>query len=182
MYISDEKNYPAISKRSLPSAPETTGGHFQKEVFLTWQAPEHSFHPKTKKWYLYAALVLLAIIGYATYTNSPIMAITFILIGVVGYIYLNKEPRIIEFKITSDGVLADRSLYEFDSIESFWIFYQPEHETFLSLKLKNRFTSFAHIPLPEGSPEKIHAVLTRYLPEEKQNLTLVDLFEKILRL
>ena len=66
----------------------------------------HGVIERDKKWYLIIFGILFLIVGYAIYTNGIIMAITFILIGVVGYIYINKEPQILNFMITDQGVFA----------------------------------------------------------------------------
>jgi len=147
---------------------------------MHWQAPEYEKYEKGRRWYLYAALVLLAIIGYAVYTNSPIMAITFILIGVVGYIFINREPKTIGFAITRDGIIAGREIYEFDHIKSFWIFYEPHDIKVVSLHTKSMFMPFVHIPIHEEDPVEIRRILLEYTPEVKQDPSLVDTFERLL--
>ena len=124
----------------------------------------------------------MAIIIYAVYTNSPIMAITFILIGMVGYIFLNKEPQIIDFAITPRGIVAGREIYEFENIESFWIFYEPNHLKIVSLHMKHKFLPYIHIPVHEEDPVEIRALLMECIPEIKQEHDIVDAFERIIGL
>ena len=64
-------------------------------------------------------LLLLAIIVYAIITNSILMAITFILIGMLGYVYAEREPRLIQMEINPDGVVVDKIMYEYDDLKSF---------------------------------------------------------------
>lgn len=149
-------------------------------ALLHWRAPEYEKYEKGTRWYLYAALVLLAIIGYAAYTNSPVMAITFILIGVVGYIFINRDPRTIDFAVTRDGLLAGREFYDFDNIQSFWIFYEPHDIKVISLHTKGLLMPFVHIPIHEEDPVRIREVLLEYLPEVKQEPSVVDTFERLL--
>jgi hypothetical protein len=153
-----------------------------ENILFSWQAPEFEAFEREKRWYLWVALILLIIIGYATYTNSPVMAITFILIGVVGYIYLNKEPRVLNFQITDKGISAGKDFYDFDSINSFWIFENSTPFDSLSLHTKNRLMSFIHIPCPEEASIKLRFLLREYIPEEKQELTLADSLEKFFHL
>ena len=147
---------------------------------MHWQAPEYEKYEKGRRWYLYAALVLLLIIGYAVYTNSPVMAITFILIGVVGYIFINRDPRTIAFAITRDGMLAGHELYDFDNIRSFWIFYEPHDIKVVSLHTKSLLMPYVHIPIHEEDPVNIREILLQYIPEVKQDPSLVDTFERLL--
>jgi len=149
-------------------------------VLHYWQAKEHEFYEKDNRWYLIVALLLVAVVGYSVYTNSPIMAITFILIGVTGYITLNKKPRIIDFAITEDGIVAGNKSYEFDEIKSFWIFYEPGAMKVISLHTKSKLMPLAAIPIGNEDPVKLRSILLEYIPEIKQNLSAVDKFERIM--
>jgi hypothetical protein len=150
------------------------------KALLRWQAPEYEINEKTHKWYLYAALVLIAIVAFALYTDSPVMAITFVLIGVVGYIFIGREPRIVNFTITREGVIANRQLYEFENMKSFWIFYEPGDIKVVSLHMKSNLLPFVHIPVHDEDPVEIREVLLEYVPEIKQDPSLVDAFERLL--
>lgn len=161
---------------------------FQKETMekilsgalLHWRAPEYEKYERGRKWYLYVTLVLLAIIGYAVYTDSPIMAITFVLIGVVGYIFINRDPQIIDFAVTRDGIIAGREMYDFDAVKSFWIFYEPHDIKVVSLHTKSALMPFTHIPIHDENPVEIRRVLLEYIPEIKQDPSLVDTFERLI--
>lgn len=149
-------------------------------ALLRWRAPEYEKYERGRKWYLYVALVLLAIIGYAVYTDSPIMAITFVLIGVVGYIFINRDPQIIDFAVTRDGIIAGREMYDFDAVKSFWIFYEPHDIKVVSLHTKSTLMPYAHIPIHDEDPVEIRRVLLEYIPEVKQDPSLVDTFERLI--
>jgi len=151
-------------------------------VLLHWQGPEYEHYPKEKKWYAVATLILSAIIIYALITNSPIMAITFVLIGVVGYIQLEKTPRVLDFKVTVDGVTAGNELYEFDNIKSFWIFYEPPHTKILSLHTDAMLMPYVHIPVHQIDPVKLREILLDFVPEEKQQPTFIDTVERLLHI
>jgi hypothetical protein len=149
-------------------------------ALLRWRAPEYEKYEKGRKWYLYVALILSAIIAYAVYTDSPIMAITFVLIGVVGYIFLNRDPQTIDFAVTRDGIIAGKEMYDFDSIKSFWIFYEPHNIKVISLHTKSMLLPYVHIPIHDEDPVEIRRVLLEYIPEAKQDPSLVDTFERLL--
>jgi len=144
-----------------------------------WEAQEHEVFEKSKNWYLVAALILVAIIAYSVYTNSPVMSITFILIGVVGYIFLNKEPRILKFGIIEEGMVAGKEIYPFENINSFWIFYEPDNLKVVSLKMKSKLVPIVHIPIGDEDPVMIREMLLEYIPEEKQELSVADRLERI---
>lgn len=152
------------------------------EVLIEWQGPEYEHHPKEKKWYLVASLIIAAIVIYALVNNSPIMAILFILIGIVGYIQLEKPPRLLNFKVTHDGVWAGNELYDFDDIKSFWIFYEPPHTKILSLHIDAILTPYIHIPVHQIDPVELREVLMDFVPEEKQKPTIIDTIERVLHI
>jgi len=156
----------------------------KKEVVdsVSWRAPEYEVYEKSATWYLVAIVLLGIIIAYALWKDSPIMAITFILIGVVGYLQLQKEPRILDFSINHNGIRAGNEIYEFDNIESFWIFYDPPHTKTLSLHTNASFIPFVHIPLADEDPVVVREVLMKFVPEEKQEAGFVDALERFLHI
>jgi hypothetical protein len=152
------------------------------EVLLSWQAPEYESYERDKKWYTVMTLALMAIIAYALFTNSPIMAITFILIGIIEYIYISREPEILNFAITEKGIVVEKEIYEFESLKSFWIFRDETWFESLSLKTKNNLMPYLHIPLAQMDPEEVQRVIAPFLREEKQEIRLADTLHRLLRL
>lgn len=176
---SQNKIHPATTKHGNETGEHP---HYSQKILARWAAPEFEVYEKNGRWHLYLALILLAIIGYALYINSPLMAITFILIGVLGYIYANKEPRLIDFSITTHGMIAGREIYDYDNIESFWIFYDPEHAKLLSLKTKSHLLPFVHIPIDDQDPVAIRHTLMKFIPEVQQERGLIDTLERLLHI
>ena len=153
-----------------------------KDSDMKWEAPEYEIYEKSKNWYLGMTITLAVISIYALLKDSPIMAITFILIGVVGYLVLNKKPALVKFKINDDGIVANKQIFEFEVIESFWIFYDPPHEKILSLKTKGSFLPYSHIPIANEDPVKIRELLIKNIPEVEQEKSLVDIIERVFHL
>ncbi|MEI6587777.1 MAG: hypothetical protein WCO05_02380 [Candidatus Moraniibacteriota bacterium] len=174
-----EKNWEEPEMLPPPHSIELLEQH-SKDSHLSWSAPEFDMVEQNKKRLSYAALVLLAIIVYATFTNNPIMAIVFVLIGIVAYMYLNKEPRILNFQIVPEGILAGKEIYEFENIRSFWIFYNPEYKKVISLHIKSYLTPFVHIPINKEDPVEIRRILLEYIPEIKQEHNAVEILERFL--
>ena len=155
---------------------------YSGEVYFHWRAPEFEIVERDKKWYFYVSLILLLIVSYAIFMNSLVMAITFILIGAVGYIHINKKPRNLEFAITSEGVIAGREIYEYENLKSFWIFYEAEGIKIISLHTKSYLAPFVHIPIHSEDPAAIRETLMEYIPEEKQENNFFEIANRLLRL
>jgi len=151
-------------------------------ILHSWQAPEFEVYEKSRNWYIIATIFILVMVAYALFTNGPIMAITFILIGIMGYIYSQKDPRVITFSITSQGVLADKEFYPYENIFSFWIFYEPTHTKTISLHTKASMFPFVHIPLQDENPVELRELLMKNIPEIKQERSFIDTLEKILHI
>lgn len=182
-----DKRAQAEPEKRQASAPAKAGdpkeGEIEKHPYDTlihWKAPEFELIERDRKWLRWITVFLAAMVGYALITNSLIMAITFILVGIVGYMHLGREPRILTFRITPDGVAAGRELYRFSNIHSFWIFYEPEGKKVISLHMDSYLAPFVHIPIHEEDPVAIRDVLVRYADEVKQEPGLVDTFERFL--
>jgi len=153
------------------------------EPIFSWEAPEYEHFEKHPKWYWVMGGILLAIVVYALITNAILMAITFILIGMLGYIYAEREPRIIRMEITPDGIRVDNYFYDYDDVRSFWIFYEVEEAIkVLSLHSKKTFLPHVHIPIGDANPIKIRETLLHYLPEIKQELSILDRLERLIGL
>lgn len=176
------KNEKETEQPEQAKEPKTETTDDIGEVFYSWEAPEFEVYEKSRNWYIVAGLFILIMVVYAIFTNGPIMAITFILIGIVGFIYSQKDPRIVTFSITSKGVLADRQFYSYENIFSFWIFYESNHAKVISLHTKASVLPFVHIPINNEDPVKIRELLMQNIPETKQDPSLIDTIERVLHL
>ena len=141
---------------------------------LSWQAEEHISHAENNKVQLIAGVVLMGIIVYALITSSPIMAITFMLIGIVGYIYINKPSPIHTFSIDSEGVHVGNEVYPYENISSFWIFYEPGEIQCISLHTNADLTPYILIPLGKTDPVEVRDILLHFLPEKKHPFQFID--------
>lgn len=165
---------PGIQAPALPSA--------YGNALLHWQAPEHEpleLGPRSR---LIVTLLLIAIIGYALYTDSPLMAITFILIGVVGYLSLYREPRVLSFLVTTKGIIAGSEFYAFDTLQSFHIYTEPPFENILSIQTSGKLVPYVHIPALTIDIDVLRDTLDGFIPEEKHQPGLVDTLEKLLHI
>ena len=152
------------------------------EVLLHWQAPEHEpleLGPRSRT---IVTLLLIAIIAYALYTNSPLMAITFILIGVVGYLSLYREPRILSFLVTGKGIITGNEFYEFSTLRSFFVYTEPPFSGILSVQTAGKLVPYVHIPIGSVSIDVLRDTLDEFIPEEKHEPGLIDTLEKLLHI
>jgi hypothetical protein len=149
---------------------------------LTWEAPEHEPFELGPRSRFIGTLVLLAIIGYALITNSPLMAITFILVGVVIFLLQSHTPDILRYSITEQGIHAGKHFYRHESIHSFHLYQEPDLENILSLHVNGALLSHVHITIPKEEFMLIRQTLRQYIPEEPHEPSMVDTIEKFLHI
>jgi hypothetical protein len=143
---------------------------------IEWKAPEFPNRKKSKSWFIIPALITIAVGVFALITENLLFLIVIVLGFFVFYIYANKEPRIIKFKINEKGIETAGSLHDFDSLRSFWIFYNPPEQKELSLRSRKIFIPYIRIPLGDENPNEIRKFLLKYLPEKRHRESIIDIW------
>lgn len=156
---------PSVMKKTQPTLQE-----------FEWRAPEFAKKAKTKSWFIIPAIITIALGIFALLSDNFLFLIAIILAFFIFYIYANKEPRIISFKINERGVEIDDRLHDFDSLRSFWIFYDPPEQKELSLRSKKTFLPYIRIPLEKENPNEIRKFLLKFLPEKRHNESIIDVW------
>lgn len=141
---------------------------------ISWTASEFTKYEKGPLWFVVGALLTVVLLIVAILNRSPIMAITFVLMAAVTFIFSQKEPRKIEFIIDKEGIKAGDTFYNFKDLESFWIFYSPPEVKILSLKSGKTFSPYIPIQLGNQKPTEVRKVLLDFLSEEKQEESIID--------
>jgi hypothetical protein len=141
-----------------------------------WKAPEFPTRKKTKSWFIIPAIITISLGIFALVTENILFLIVIILAFFVFYIYANKEPRIVKFKINEKGIEIDKKLHDFDSLRSFWIFYNPPEQKELSLRSRKTFLPYVRISLGDKNPNEIRKFLLKFLPERRHRESIVDIW------
>jgi hypothetical protein len=146
---------------------------------LRWTAPE--FDSSSTRAPLLLILVFLGMVVYALIENSPIMAITFVLLGTVTFLHSRKPPRTLNCALTKDGLTVGQELYPLDNIASFWIIYEPGEQS-LFLKTKGSLIASVRVPLGNMSPNTLREALIGNIREEKYEPTILDTLSRFLHI
>lgn len=153
-----------------------------EKVLIKWRGPDYEIYPKSKRWYTIAGFILAGLVAYAVFKDSPLTAIVFILIGIVGYMYLERDPQLTDFAVSYDGIIVGNEVYDWDDIVSFWIFYDPPHTRVISLHMKGKLMPYIHIPLHQIDPVEVREKMMEFIPEIKQEQGMVDILERLLHM
>jgi hypothetical protein len=152
------------------------------ELLLSWQEPEYDTFDLGPRSRLIVTALLVLIVAWALYTDSPLMAITFILIGVIGYLLEQAQPRVIDFALTSRGVLSGRQFYPYETLQSFHIYEDEPFKDTLSLHTDGNFVSHIHIPVKTPDTEEVFRTLSRFVPELPHEPNFLDSLEKLMHI
>lgn len=133
---------------------------------LEWTAPQYHHTHKTKDWYWAVGIISLTIALLAVIFNNVIFAL-FIIFGAFALcVHAAKPPKIINYEITNKGVIIDKILYPFTTLESFDI--ETESDTSkIIVKSKKFLMPYITLPLHEDDAELARTVLSAYLKEEE---------------
>lgn len=150
-------------RRNADETPET----------IEWSALEHERREYSPQWFVAigAAAVIPVIIGILA--RSYFFVTLIVLAFFVLVLYTRREPRMIEFSITTDGVRAGKTFYEFSQLKSFWIFNNAGAKE-LSLETGKVLSPFVRFPLGETDPEVIETVLTQHLAKKEHEDSVSD--------
>ena len=175
-------------KANPPEAIETVEQavhpkHYQDRILLTWHAPEFLNHPRGLWWWVVVSALTLAIVIYSVLTNSATTAIVFLLLAGVYFLTHSQSPRIIDITVTELGIWVHRTFYPYNTIQGFWLVYNPPFVTTLNLQTTKKSFSHLVLQLNEQDPVEVQAVLSRKIPEiEGVGETFFELAARLFRL
>ncbi len=190
------KNVPLTPTQNLPKAPQketvtptarteeqntlnsSTISETPFAPLLSWQAPERQNETPAQNTKIILGLGTLAFLSYSIYTQNYLFAIVIALASFVWYAYAHQPPHRIDFAVTTRGIKIQNRLYEFQDLQSFWIFFDPPHVKELSIESKKTFVPFLKIPLGETKPTAVREQLIKFIPEKKQEETLTEIVSR----
>ena len=171
-----------LTQKSVVALPaELSGSGQESKTQIEWRAQEFVKHPKDAAWFLAVGIVALIVAAFAIYSKNFIFALIIILSVFLIFIWSQKEPKKIKFAVAPKGIKIAEEIYNFENLKSFWIFYDPPDIKYLSIISKKLFMPKIIIPLGETNPNKVRELFLKYLPEEKQEESMIDVLGRYLR-
>ncbi len=150
-----------------------------------WKVPEYEKHDRSRRWYITAIIVFLLFLLYAFVTADFLFAVILIVSGLIMVLHDGKDPEMVNFIITTEGVIIGRKFYDYDEIKNFSIVYKPSFGVKkLYFEFKNALTPRLTVPLLDMNPLPIRENLLKYIPEdlERTNEPLSEALAKLFKL
>ena len=134
------------------------------QPLISWDAPEHLHTEKNNDWYWAVGIITITIAALAIILNNVIFAIFIIVAAFALVVHAAKKPRIIHIEINDRGIVIDKVLYPFLTLESFWI---DAHEEIPKIILKSHkvFMPFITVHIEEVDREHVRDILLNYIAE-----------------
>jgi len=148
---------------------------------IKWDAPEYEFHEKTPEWYWALGIITAALVLAAVVLHNFLFAVFAVLAGFSVGLHGSRRPRIIIHEINSGGVSFGNRNLNYDSIDHFWIHYDPPVKKELILESRKTFSAHMVILLGNADPEQIRRYLLQYLKEKKIEESLVAVIARALK-
>jgi len=141
---------------------------------ITWEASEYIHHQKSPTWYvvLTGATLILAVILYFILTDIwslVVLAIMYVAITV----YARKEPRVLRYSVSAEGISIGEKHFTYDQFKSFSIMQETGVPS-VSLDPTQRFMSAVTIYFAPEDGDKIVDELAKFLPHEQKESSAID--------
>ncbi len=134
------------------------------DTILTWDALEYHHIDKTSDWYWSLGIISFSIVLLAILFNNLLFALFVLLAAVTLGMYGGRPPEIVRIELRKKGILMADRLYDYDSLESFWIEEEDVHPKIL-VKSQKILMPYIIIPLGDVPHEVIREELLKYMPE-----------------
>ncbi len=154
---------------------------------ISWRINEPALVPKNSQWYWAFAIFGLAIIVFSILLQNYLLIIIVALVALIFYSSKNKKPEIINFLLDAEGLHIGKKLYHYDNFESFWIFPARADLETGTTTLEDREMAFRYkrdlmplliLPFHNNDETPIKKILLKYLPENEEEESLIDLLRK----
>lgn len=162
-----------------PAAPQENYG----KILMSWRAPEYEKQGKSRNWYVATFSIGAFLVGSSIWMKNYLLIIVVVMFGIVLYILNKKEPLTLDIALTEKGVKMGEKFYPYNTLQEFWIIYDPPVKT---LNFKNNRTFFPEISMQimDQNPVNIREILLPFLDEnpEKTEESTTDRLSRLLKI
>ena len=137
------------------------------EVVFSWDFSEFTKHERSLLWYALSVLVVLGLLIFALVSGNVLFAIIIILASIIIIHISRHEPRIMNIKITKEGIVIENRFYPFSEIKNFWIIHEPDVKR-LYFEFKSALIPRLSIPYQEQDPNQLREFLLEYIEENDE--------------
>ncbi len=153
---------------------ETVYESSDETALLSWRSLEYIQPENGKERAILAGILAAGFFIGSLIIKNYLLAIIIGLAYSIIYIYSVRKPLMIDFALTRRGIQVGNRVYEYDNLKSFWVFYAPPELKELSVQSKKTLMPYIKIPIENVNPTQLRSILLKYIPEKKQEESVVD--------
>ena len=136
------------------------------EAAFSWSHPDYILYVKDKRWYAISVAVLVLMVAWAIWQKDYLFAIFCVMAYLVVLLYENRQPEIIEFAITPQGIRSGSSFHNWKLISHFFIIYEADGIKNLYIEFVNPLRGRMIIPLDGQNAVAVRTYLLKFLRED----------------
>jgi hypothetical protein len=137
---------------------------------IRWEGYEYLHSEKSVDWYWAVGIVALSGAVAAFLLGDFLFGVLILLSAFTLSLFTARKPQIVSFEINRRGVLIDKKLFPYNTLDSFWLHEEGDQPT-LIIKSKKTLMPLVMIPLNQTLQiDDVHMYLVRFLEEEEQEL------------
>lgn len=133
---------------------------------INWSALEFEYKEKSADWFWAVWIIGLGLAVLSVFLDNLLFAILIILGAFTLSLQSVKKPRTIDFEVNEDGIIIDKKLYLYNTLESFWVIGKEKKAIIKSKKL---VVPFLILPLENIDPKYLREYLIKHIKEEEMS-------------
>ncbi len=170
----DEQPNLQNTTEDLESTQESPLGEIEEKPIIpeiSWEAPEFLASQKDTQWFILIGVIMGLLIIYFLIIRQWIAAATFAVMTIAIFRFAKTQPRVVQCKISSQGIALGEKMISFNDLVSFAII---ETNSTLHLEPKKKTKLILDYPIPFEIKEEIRSILKNHLSEVPKSEHLAD--------
>ncbi|MDA0376686.1 MAG: hypothetical protein O3A80_05285 [bacterium] len=143
----------------------------EEDRILTWSAPEHMHHMRTRIWYFIACALVAFCIVYSVMTEAWSFTGLIVVLTILYWKIHRQELDHCEIQLWRNGFAMNGVFSEWGECEGYWIL---KCHDYYELHIEKRNGDCVKIQTGDVDPYQLHDLLPHFLPQ------LADRREKVL--
>jgi hypothetical protein len=133
------------------------------KTYLEWKAPGRPFKERSRQYFINAFLIMMAVELILFFFSQYVLMLLIFSLVFLAFSFASVPPRTFHYKISSEGVLIEKTFFIWDELYDFYFFKHHGKET-LHITTKAYFPGELTLILGDISTAEIKNVLLGYLP------------------
>lgn len=136
------------------------------DVIFAWGVNEYEKHERTKRWYIIAGLLGVALLLYSVISGNYLFALVVVLFGIILFLQDVQSPMEVGVALTESGVIIGSKFYPFSEFRNYWIIYNPPEVKNIYFATNSLVKHRLQIPLLDNDPRPIRDFLNQFIVED----------------